>query len=134
MTRGSLYVSAGVLVLAGIACFFAASVEWGYSLELVDPISGEASEQAGFVLEMAAVGALNLVAALILVLLRSRITWWAIVALQAALFLAALAQGVRTDPPGWFAFSSLPLATLSLLIVVPFAAAKLKASAIRPVS
>lgn len=96
---------------------------------MVDPIPAEAAEQAGFVLEMCAIGALNLVAALAFVLVRRQIMWWLVVGLQGAVILIALVEGAFTDPPGWFGFSTLPLATLLLLVGARFVPAKLNPSA-----
>ena len=85
---------------------------------MVDPVPAEAAEQAGFVLDMFAIGALNLAACLVVLFLGWQVTWWGVVGLQMALFLAALVEGIRTDGPGWISFSSLPLLTLFLLVAL----------------
>lgn len=83
---------------------------------MVDPISAETAEQATFILLMTAVGAAELVACLALGLLRWNATWWAVVGLQAVLFVGALVEGMLTDPQGWIAFSMLPALTLVVLV------------------
>ena len=93
---------------------------------MVDPIPAEAAEQAGFVLELCAIGVLNVAAALAVMLLRWPVTWWSVVGLQLAVFLLALVEAVRTDPVGWIAFSGLPLTTALLLVGLRFVKARLK--------
>ena len=128
MSRWLAYTSAGVLLSAGVVCFLAASTEWGDRIAMVDPDPAEAAEQAGFVLLICAIGAVNLVAGLAVLFLRRQVVWWLIVGLQSAVVLVALAEGVLTDPPGWFAFSTLPLTTLLLLVALRFVEAKLRPS------
>jgi hypothetical protein len=77
--------------------------------------ASEAAEQAAFVLELYAIGLLNLLASIVFVLRRSRLTWWLLVAIQVAVFVVAVTEGVLTDL-GWFYFSALPLFTLLMLL------------------
>jgi hypothetical protein len=77
--------------------------------------ASEAAEQAAFALELYAIGLLNLLSAIVFVLRRSRLTWWLLVAIQVAVFVFAVTEGVRTDI-GWFYFSALPLFTLLTLL------------------
>jgi hypothetical protein len=77
--------------------------------------ASEAAEQAAFVLELYAIGLLNLLASIVFVLRRSRLTWWLLVAIQVAVFVVAVTEGVLTDL-GWFYFSALPLFTLLTLL------------------
>jgi len=97
---------------------------------MVDSDPSEAAEQAGFVLEICVLGALNLAACLAVLLLRRQFTWWLAVGLQAAMLVAAVVEGLLTDPLGWISFSQLPLLTLILLGVLRLADAKLR----RPVA
>jgi hypothetical protein len=77
--------------------------------------ASEAAEQAAFVLELYAIGLINLLASIVFVLRRSRLTWWLLVAIQVAVFVVAVTEGVLTDL-GWFYFSALPLFTLLTLL------------------
>ena len=95
---------------------------------MVDPMPAEAAEQAGFVLVMWAIGAVNLAASLTLIFFRWQLTWWLVVGFQGALFLFVVVEGIQTDPQGWFGFSSLPMATLLLLVGLPLVNAKLRPS------
>jgi hypothetical protein len=120
MSRWLVYTSAGVLLFAGVACFLAASIEWGLSMGMASPIPSETSEQAGFVLEIGVIGALNLAAGLMVLVVRRQSAWWLVVGLQAAVLVAALVEGLLTDPIGWIAFSTLPLVTLLVLVALRF--------------
>ena len=77
--------------------------------------ASEAAEQATFVMELYAIGLLNLLASIVFVLRRSRLTWWFLVAIQVAVFVLAVTEGALTDL-GWFYFSALPLFTLITLL------------------
>ena len=77
--------------------------------------ASEAAEQSAFVLELYAVGLLNVLALIVFVLRRSRLTWRLLVAIQVAVFVLAVTEGVLTDL-GWFYFSALPLFTLLTLL------------------
>jgi hypothetical protein len=78
--------------------------------------SSEAAEQARFAVELYAIGALNLLASIALLLRPSGWGWWVVLGVQAAVFVLALIEGLFTDL-GWFYISSLPLLTLFLLVV-----------------
>lgn len=77
--------------------------------------ASEAAEQGTFALELSAIGLLNLIASIVFVLRRSRLTWWLLVAIQVAVFVFAVSEGVGTDI-GWFYFSALPLFMLLTLL------------------
>jgi len=82
---------------------------------MVGSDASEAAEQAAFVMELYAIGLLNLLASIVFVLRRSRLTWWFLVAIQVAVFVLAVTEGALTDL-GWFYFSALPLFTLITLL------------------
>ena len=87
--------------------------------------SAEAAEQARFAIELCAIGALNLLASIALLLRRSGWVWWLVLGMQVGVFVLALIEGVLTDL-GWFYFSSLPLLTLFLLFAFRMAQARLE--------
>jgi peptidoglycan/LPS O-acetylase OafA/YrhL len=83
--------------------------------------SAETSEQARFAIELYAIGALNLVAAIGFLLRQSGWGLWLALGMQAAALVWALIEGVAIDPddqPGWFIFSTLPLVTLILVFAL----------------
>jgi peptidoglycan/LPS O-acetylase OafA/YrhL len=83
--------------------------------------SAEASEQARFAIELYAVGALNLLAAIGLLVRQSGRGLWLALGMQAATLVWALIEGVAIDPhdqPGWFFFSTLPLLTFIVLLAL----------------
>jgi hypothetical protein len=118
----TFYASVVVLGCACIASFFAGSIEWA---ERVGSDSAEAAEQARFAIELYAIGALNLLAAIVFLLRRSGWTWWLVVGMEVGVFVLALIEGVLTDL-GWFYFSGLPLLTSFLLFAFRMAPARLK--------
>ena len=118
MVRSSIYASAAVLALGGVACLAGASGEWSDRSAMVGSDAAEAAEQAAFVAELYAIGALYLASSLTLLLLRTKWTWWLVLCMQAALFALAIVEGMLTDPLGWTSFSGLPLATLVLLVAI----------------
>jgi hypothetical protein len=89
--------------------------------------SAEAAEQARFAIELGAIGALNLLALIALLLRRTGWGWWLVLGTQVGVFVSALIEGVLTDL-GWFYFSSLPLLTLMLLFAFRMAQTGLKPS------
>jgi hypothetical protein len=123
--RWAFYASVAVLGCECIACFFAASIEWGDRGAMVGIDSAGAAEQARFAIELGAIGALNLLASIALLLRRSGRAWWLVLGTQVGALVLGLIEGTRTgDTPGWFYFSSLPLLTLFLLFALQQAQAK----------
>jgi hypothetical protein len=114
--RRQFYASIAALVLGSLACFLAASFESSQEGQMLGSDAAEAAEQAAFVLELYAIGLLNLLASIVFVPRPSRLTWWLLVAIQVAVFVVA-AEGVLTDL-GWFYFSGLPLFTLLTLLAL----------------
>jgi hypothetical protein len=123
--RWPFYAAVAVLGCECIACFFAGSIEWGERGAMVNIDSAEAAEQARFAIELGAIGALNLLASIALLLRRTDWVWWLVLGMQVGVLVLALIEGVLTDL-GWFYFSSLPLLTLFLLLVFRRAQATLK--------
>ena len=115
--RWPFYASVAVLGCECVACFFAGSVEWGDRGGMVGINSDEAAEQARFAIELAAIGALNVLASIAFLLRRSGWGWWLVLGIQVAVFVFALIEGVLTDI-GWFYFSGIPLLTLFLLLAL----------------
>jgi hypothetical protein len=85
--------------------------------------SAETAEQARFAIELYAIGALNVVGSIALLLRRSGWSWWLVLGMQAAVFVLALIEGVLTDL-GWVFFSGLPLLTWFLLFAFSNASAR----------
>ena len=117
ISRWPFYAPVAVLGCECMACFFAGSVEWGERGVIVGIDSAEAAEQARFAVELYAIGALNLLASIAFLLRRSGWSWWLVLGVQVGVFVLALIEGVLTDL-GWFYFSSLPLLTTFLLVLI----------------
>ena len=126
MARWSVYTSAALLAGGGVACLLAASGEWSDRSPMVASDAAEAAEQAAFVAELYAIGAIYFAGSLALLLLRSNRTWWLALGMQAALFALAIVEGILTDPLGWTTFSGVPLASLLLLVVIRTGQARLR--------
>ena len=129
ISRGWVVASAAVLGCECIACFFAASVELGQRGAMVGVDPAEAAEQARFVIELYAIGALNLLASSTFLLRRSTWSWWLVLGTQVGLFALALIEGALTDL-GWFFFGSLPLLTFLLLVAFRMGQAGLTPAAV----
>jgi len=108
-----------------MACFFAGSIELGQREAMVGINSAEAAEQARVAIELYAIGALNLLAAIAFLLRGPGWGWWLVLGMQVGVFVLVLVEGVLTDL-GWFYFSSLPLLTFFLLFAFRMAQAKRK--------
>jgi hypothetical protein len=107
-----------------MVCFLAGSIEWRERGVMVGIDSTEAAEQARFVIELYAIGAVNLLASIAFVFRRSGWGWWLVLGMQVGVFVLALIEGVLTDL-GWFFLSGLPLLTLFLLFAFRMALARL---------
>ena len=128
--RWPFYASVALLGCECIACFLAGAIEWGDRGGMVGADSAEAAEQARFAIELGAIGTLNLLASIALLLRHSSWVWWLVLGMQLGVFVVALIEGVLTDL-GWFYFSSLPMLTLFLLLAFRVAQARLKQPAER---
>ena len=125
ISRWPFYASVAVLGCECIGCFFAGSIEWGDRGAMVGVDSAETAEQARFVIELYAIGALNLLGCIAFLLRRSGWGWWLVLGMQVGVFVLALIEGLLLDI-GWFFFSGLPLMTLFLLFAFRMAQPTLK--------
>jgi hypothetical protein len=125
ISRWTFYASVAVLGCEAVVCFFAGSIEWGDRGAMVGVDSAETAEQARFVVELYAIGALNLLGCIAFLLRRSGWVWWLVLGMQACVFALALIEGAGLDL-GWYFFSGLPLLTSFLLIVFRIAQTRLK--------
>ena len=112
-SRWPLYTSVAVLGCASLVCFFAGSDEWTEQYT-----EGGASVHARFAIELCAIGALDLLAAIVLLVRRRGWGWWLVIGMQVGVFLLAQIEAQLIDPnsPGWSVFSRIPLLTLFLLV------------------
>jgi hypothetical protein len=125
ISRWPFYASVAVLGCECVVCFLAGSIEWGDRGAMVGIDSAETAEQARFAVELYAIGAVNVLGFIAVLLRRWGWGWWLALVMQVAVFVFALIQGVLTDI-GWFFFSGLPLLTLFLLFAFRMAQARLK--------
>lgn len=125
VSRWPFYASVALLGGECIACFLAGTIELGERGAMVGADPAEAAEQARFVIELYAIGALNLVTSTVFLFRRSGWSWWLMLGIQVGIFVAALIEGMLTDL-GWFFFSTLPLLTLFLLVLFRIARTSLK--------
>ncbi len=126
--RWPLYASVAVLGFGSLACFFAASDEWTeQSLEGGASVNA-ASVHARFAIELCVIGALDLLASIVLLFRRWGWGWWLAIGMQVGVFVLAQIEAQLIDPnsPGWSVFSSIPLLSLFLLFAVRSAEAMLK--------
>jgi hypothetical protein len=124
-SRWPFNASVAVLGCAAVVCFFAGSVEWGDRGAMVGVDSAETAEQARFVIELYAIGALNVLGCTAFLLRRSGWVWWLVLAAQLGVFVLALVEGAVLDL-GWYFFSGLPLLASCLLIAFRTAQNRLK--------
>lgn len=130
ISRRTFYASVAVLGCEAMACFFAGSIEWGDRGAMVGVDPAETAEQARFVIELYAIGALNVLGCVAFLLRRSGWVWWLVLAMQLGVFVLALIEGAVLDL-GWYFFSGLPLLTSCLLIAFRTAQTRLKPNAER---
>jgi hypothetical protein len=121
-SRWPFYASVAVLGCECIVCFLAGSIEWGDRGAMVGIDSAETAEQARFVIELYAIGALNLLGCIAFLLRGSGWGWWFVLGMQVGVFVLALIEGVLQEI-GWFVFGGLPLVTLFLLFAFRMAQA-----------
>ncbi len=126
ISRWPLYASFAVLGCQCLAYISAGSIELGQRNAMVGVDSTEAAEQIGVAIELYAIGALNLLAAIAFLLRGSGWGWWLVLGMQVGVFVLAVVEGVRADL-GWFFVSPLPLLTLFLLLAFRMAQARLNA-------
>ena len=123
--RWPLYAAIAVLGWECIVCFFAASDEWTEQW-LEGTVVGIYSVHARFAIELGAIGALNLLASILLLLRQWRWVWWLAIGMQLWILALALIETQLIDPnsSGWSVFSRFPLLSLFLLLAFRLAEGK----------
>ena len=118
--RWPLYASVAVPGLASLVCFFAGSDEWTEQYTEGTASLVAASVHARFAIELCAIGALYLLASIVLLVRRWGWGWWLVIGMQVGVFVLAQVETQLIDPnsPGWSVFSRIPLLTLFLLFAV----------------
>lgn len=126
--RWPLYASVAVLGCGSLVCFFAGSDEWTEQYTEGVASVHAASVHARFAIELCAIGALDLLASIVLLVRRWGWGWWLVIGMQVGVFVLAQIEAQLIDPnsPGWSVFSRIPLLTLFLLFAVRLAEAMLK--------
>jgi len=126
--RWPVYASVAVLGCGSLVGFFAGSDEWTEQYTEGVGTVGAASVHVRFAIELCAIGALDLVASIVLLVRRWGWEWWLVIGLQVGAFVLAQieAQFVDPDSPGWLTFSRFPLMTLFALFAFRIAQARLK--------
>ena len=122
--RWPLYASVAVLGCGSLVCFFAGSDEWTEQYTEGVASLNAASVHARFAIELCAIGALDLLACIVLLVRRWGWGWWLVIGMQVGVFVLAQVEAQLIDPnsPGWSVFSRIPLLTLFLLFAVRLAA------------
>jgi hypothetical protein len=123
-SRWPLYASVAVLGCGSLVCFFAGSAEW--TEQYTEGVASvyAASVHARFAIELCAIGALDLLASIVLLVRRWGWGWWLVIGMQVGVFVLAQIEAQLIDPnsPGWSVFSRIPLLTLFMLFAVRLAA------------
>jgi len=122
--RWPRYASVAALGCVSMVCFFIGSDEWTEQYT-----EGGASVQAAavhvrFAVELCAIGALYLLASIVLLVRRWGWGWWLVIGMQVGVLVLAQIEAQLIDPnsPGWSVFCRIPLLTLFLLFAVRLAA------------
>jgi hypothetical protein len=126
--RWPLYASVAVLGCVSVVSFFAGSDEWTEQYTEGVASVQAASVHARFAIELCAIGALDLLASIVLLVRRWGWGWWLAIGLQIGAFVLAQIEAQFVDPnsPGWLTFSRFPLVTLFALFGFRIAQARLK--------
>jgi hypothetical protein len=126
-SRWPLYASVAVLGFESMVCFFAGSDEWTEQWTEGNVV-GIYSVHARYAIELCAIGVLNILAFIVLLIRRSGWVWWLVIGMQVGIFVLAEieAQVIDTNAPGWSDFSRFPLVSLFLLFAFRMAQGRLK--------
>lgn len=126
-SRWRFYASLAILLFASLATYGAANGEWSDRSAMVGNNPVEASEQAYITFQLLAIAAVDLLAAVVLLLGRWSLTWWAVLASQVGIFAFAVIQ-ISNDRGdiGWSEFAVFPLLILVALIACRFATVELQ--------
>ena len=126
-SRWPLYASVAVLGFESMVCFFAASDEWTEQ-GLEGNVVGIYSVHVRYAIELCAIGALEILAFIVLLLRRSGWVWWLVIGMQVGILVLAEIEAhvIDADVPGWSVFSYFPLLSLFLLFGFRMAQGRLK--------
>ena len=123
-SRWPKYASVAALGCGSLVCFFAGSDEWTEQYTEGVASVQAASVHARFAIELCAIGALDLLASIVLLVRRWGWGWWLVIGMQVGVFVLAQIEAQLIDPnsSGWSVFSRIPLLTLFLLVAARLAA------------
>src|SRR3984893_8766774 len=109
-SRWALYASVGGLGFESMVCFFAGSNEWTEQW-LEGNVVGIYSVHVRFAIELCAIGALEILASIVLLLRRSGWVWWLVIGMQLGILVLAEieAQVIDTNAPRWLERNRVPL-------------------------
>jgi len=126
-SRWPLYASVAVLGFESLVSFFAGSDEWTEQWTEGNVV-GIYSVHARYAIELCAIGALSILASIVLLLRRSGWVWWLVIGIQVGILVLAEveAQVISANSPGWSVFSHFPLMSLFLLFGFRMAQGRLK--------
>ena len=126
-SRWALYAAVAVLGFESMVSFFAGSDEWTEQW-MEGNVVGIDSVHVRFAIELCAIGALNIVASIVLLLRRSGWVWWLVIGMQVGILVLAEIEAmvISTNAPGWSVFSGFPLISLFLLFAIRMAQGRLK--------
>jgi hypothetical protein len=126
-SRWPLYASVAVLGFESMGCFFAGSGEWTEQWTEGNVV-GMYSVHVRYAIELCAIGALNILASIVLLLRRSGLVWWLVIGTQLGILVFAEieAQLIDANSPGWSVFSYFPLISLFLLFAFRMSQGRLK--------
>ncbi|MEA2656947.1 MAG: hypothetical protein QOI23_2312 [Chloroflexota bacterium] len=126
-SRWPLYASVLVLGFESLVCFFAGSDEWTEQWTEGNVV-GIDSVHVRYAIELCAIGALTILASVVLLLRRSGWVWWLVIGMQVGILVLAEveAQVIDANAPGWSTFSYFPLLSLFLLFGFRMAQGRLK--------
>ena len=125
-SRWPVYASVAVLGFESMVCFFAGSDEWTEQWTEGNVV-GIYSVHVRYAIELCAIGALNILASIVLLLGRSGWVWWLVIGMQVGiLVLAEIEAQVIDANSGWSVFRYFPLISLFLLFAFRMAQGRLK--------
>ena len=126
-SRWPLYAAVAVLGFESMGSFFAGSGEWTEQWTEGNVV-GIYSVHVRYAIELCAIGALDILAAIVLLLRRSGWVWWLVIGMQVGILVLAEieAQVIDANAPGWSVFSSFPVLSLFLLFAFRMAQGRLK--------
>jgi hypothetical protein len=126
-SRWPLYAAVAVLGFESMVSFFAGSDEWTEQWTEGNVV-GISSVHVRFAIELCAIGALNILTSIVLLLRRSGWVWWLVIGMQVGILVLAEIEGqvIDANAPGWSVLSRFPLIGLFLLFAFRMAHGRLK--------